>query len=111
MAVEHEMLAGCPGIEGGDDVGHDLVGGDHPVLEPARLEKVADVARRLARIARRVGALAADKAAQEGDRRLALGVDRLAQLLPIIAHLACFLPHLFPAPAYVRLSSGIGLTT
>src|SRR5258708_22399622 len=86
VAVEREMATRLAGVEGRNDVGHDLVGRDHAIGYATRIQKLADVRDRLKRVARRIRARAADEVAEEGEQKLAIALDAFEQLFLAVGH-------------------------
>ncbi len=81
MAVQHQVLPGLRRIEACHDVRHDLVRGDHAVLQLLAVEESADVGHGFQRIARWVGRLGADEVAEKADQLVLVLVDPGEQLI------------------------------
>jgi len=65
------VTPGFAGLERRNDVGHNLVGRDHPILCAMPLQEAADIRRRFAHVAAGVWARAADEPAQIIEQHLA----------------------------------------
>ena len=86
MAVQRQMFALAPALEGGDQVGHPVVGRDDAEFEALAAQEIADEAGGLRRVARRIRALAADEAPEEIDDAPAFLVDPIRELPAVFAH-------------------------
>ena len=80
------MAPRLPGFEGGDDVGHGLVGCYDAVGYAALVEEASNMLRGKARVARRIGARATDEIAEEVEEQLAVGLDPLQETLFHLVH-------------------------
>src|SRR5262245_48341578 len=84
VTVEHEMLTGAAGLEGGDYVRHLRVWRDNAIVEAPLLELAGYEVCRGARIARRVRTSAPHESPQECDQCFAIFLDPRHKLLAII---------------------------